>query len=103
VDSLPVVPDGSVFTRVTDAALDPARLLLAVRTYRAVYVVPLAGPPWRVDRARRATTCDVAALGEPQGEGLGILPGPAVTMLLASESNVLGPGGLATVACPPPR
>jgi hypothetical protein len=101
VDSLPVVPDRTITHRVTDAAFDPARRLLVVRTYLTAYLVPLAGPPWRVDRARRATACDLGALREPQGEGVAVVPGPAVTLLLASESNLLGPGGLAWATCPP--
>jgi hypothetical protein len=103
VDSLPVVPDETITHRVTDAALDAGRRLLAVRTYTAVYLVPLAGPPWRVDHARRATMCDVSVLREPQGEGLAVVPGPEPMLAFSSESNVLGPGGLATAGCPAPE
>jgi hypothetical protein len=101
VDSLPLVPDATITHRVTDAALDAARRLLVVRTYAAVYLVPVAGPPWRVDRARPATRCRVGVLGEPQGEGVAVLPGPAVTLALSSETNLLGRGGLAFARCPP--
>jgi hypothetical protein len=104
VDSLPLVPDGTIVDRVTDAAFDPGRRLLAVRTYAAVLLVPVDGPPWRVARERRATRCDVGVLREPQGEGVAFAPGPGdPTLVLTSESNLLGAGGLATVACPPPR
>jgi hypothetical protein len=113
VDSLPVVPDATLTHRVTDAAYDPARRLLAVRTYGAVYLVPLAAPAggagWRVDRARRATACDLGALREPQGEGVAFAAappdaaGPDARLVLSSEGNVLGPGGLAEAACPAPR
>jgi hypothetical protein len=106
VDSLPIVPDGTVFHRVTDAALDLPRRLLAVRTYQALYLVPLAAAPggrWRVARTPAATLCDLTALREPQGEGLAIVPGGGGAVLLSSESNVLGPGGLASATCPAPR
>lgn len=118
-DSLPLVPDGTVFRRVTDAALAPAgvapagdgpaggpageRRVLAVRTYQALYLVPLVGAPWRVDHARRPSLCDLTPLREPQGEGVAVLDGPPVTVLLSSEGNVLGAGGVATAGCPPPR
>ncbi len=101
VDSLPVVPDRTVTHRVTDAAFDAGRRLLAVRTYRDVYLVPVAGPPWRVDRGRPATVCGVAVLREPQGEGVAFAPGPPATLVLSSETNLLGRGGLATARCPP--
>jgi hypothetical protein len=95
-----------VLHRVTDAALDLPRRLLAVRTYQAVYLVPLAPAPgggWRVARAPAATVCDLTSLREPQGEGLAVMPGGGGTLILSSESNLLGPGGLASVACPAPR
>lgn len=102
VDSVPVVPDEAVTNRVTDAAFDADRRLLAVRTYTAVSLVPVAGPPWRVDRRRRATACDVAVLREPQGEGVAFARGPGLALVLSSETNFLGVGGLATAGCPPP-
>jgi hypothetical protein len=91
-----------VTDRVTDAAFDAAHRLLAVRTYAAVYLVPVAGPPWRVDRRLRATACRLWALGEPQGEGVAFAAGPPATLLLSSETNFRGRGGLASAACPPP-
>lgn len=102
VDSLPIVPDGTVTRRVTDAALDADRRLLAVRTYTAVYLVPLAGPPWRIDHGRRATVCEIGVLREPQGEGIAVVPAPEPAFVLSSESNLLGAGGLATARCPAP-
>lgn len=107
VDSLPIVPDRTITHQVTDAALDAARALLAVRTYTAVYLVPVVGGSsggarWRTDHARRATACDVAVLREPQGEGITVAPGPGLTLVLSSESNFLGRGGLATAGCPAP-
>jgi hypothetical protein len=112
VDSLPLTPDATLTGRVTDAAFDPARRLLAVRTYAAVYLIPAAGPPWRVDHARPAAVCDLGVLREPQGEGVTFLPGARGArgagradpprLALSSEANLLGRGGLATAECPPP-
>jgi hypothetical protein len=50
----------------------------------------------------------VTVLREPQGEGVAFFPpagrgGPAAALALSSETNVLGPGGLAFAECPAPR
>lgn len=107
VDSLPFVAGGGSFEGVTDAALDAARRVLAVRTYTTLYLVPLAveGARWRVDHARRAVRCDLTPLREPQGEGLAFVgpqPAGAARLRTTSESNALGVGGLDTVECPLP-
>lgn len=102
-DSLPIVPRATIARQVTDASLAIDARTLAVRTYASVYlfaVDPATGLPRR-DVAH--TVCDVRALGEPQGEGVGIVGrrGERARLVLTSEREG---EPLRLVTCPaPPR
>ena len=70
VDSLPIVPGSAVLRLITDASLSPDGRHLAVRTYAQTYIFatdPLTG---RVNHAVPPAICNIASLGEPQGEGI---------------------------------
>lgn len=102
-DSLPIVPRATIGRQVTDASLAIDARTLAVRTYTSVYLFaidPSTGLPRR-DVAH--TVCDVRALGEPQGEGVGIVGrrGERARLVLTSERKG---EPLRLVTCPaPPR
>jgi hypothetical protein len=70
VDSLPIVPGSAVLRLITDAALAPDGRHLAVRTYAQVYVFATDPVTGRVNHAVTPAVCNIASLGEPQGEGL---------------------------------
>jgi hypothetical protein len=103
VDSLPIVPRAATAQQVTDASLSIDARTLAVRTYASVFlfaVDPATGIP---QRGVAHAVCDIRALGEPQGEGVGIVGrrGERARLVLTSE----GEGEpLRLVTCPtPPR
>jgi hypothetical protein len=69
VDSLPIVPGSAPLRLITDAALSPDAKHLAVRTYVQVFLFA-TGPNGFVDHRVPPSVCNIASLGEPQGEGV---------------------------------
>jgi len=70
IDSLPIVPGSAVLRLVTDASLSPDARHLAVRTYAQVYVFATDPTTGRVNHAVPPAICNIASLGEQQGEGI---------------------------------
>ncbi len=70
VDSLPIVPGAQPLMLITDASLSPDGKRLAVRTYTQSYIFPTDSATGRVDHGAKYIVCDVAPLGESQGEGV---------------------------------
>lgn len=102
VDSLPIMPRAASAHQVTDASLAIDGRTLAVRTYATVYlftVDPATGVP-RHDVPY--TACDIRALGEPQGEGVGIVGrrGERARLVFTSEREG-EPLRFATCPAPP--
>lgn len=89
VDSLPHVATRAKRTLITDAALAPSGRTdgapgrLAVRTYGVLFVFET--PPGSGRPLRRLATCDLAVLGEAQGEAIAWLPDGR--LLFASEGR----------------
>lgn len=101
VDSLPMPPDAVARTAVTDAAMTPDGTLLVVRTYARVLAYRLDSATARPLPGRPPARCDLAALDEAQGEGVGILHQDerAVRLVLTSEG---GHEPLRLATCPIP-
>ena len=72
-DSLPIVPGAVPGQSVTDAALSPGGGLLAVRSYRALFVFAADSATARPIPGRPPVVCDLSPLREAQGEGVGFL------------------------------
>ena len=70
VDSLPIVPGSAVLRLITDASLSPDARHLAVRTYAQVYVFATDPMTGHVNHAVSPAICNIASLGEQQGEGI---------------------------------
>lgn len=70
VDSLPIVPGAQPLMLITDASMSPDGKRLAVRTYTQTYIFPTDPATGHVDHAAQYVVCDVAPLGESQGEGV---------------------------------
>jgi hypothetical protein len=81
-------------TLVTDAALSPDGQALAVRTYNQIYVFK-AKPNGEPDVAIPPNVCDISALDEDGGEGLG-WPSDGEALLLSSEGRA---GQISTALC----
>jgi hypothetical protein len=96
IDSLPIVPGQVPGRMVTDAALAPDGVRLAVRTYGEVYIIALDPVSGRLERAAPWWSCPVVALEERQGEGIGWLGDDVV---LTSEGRN---APLHIVSCPRP-
>lgn len=73
VDSIPIVPGAATRQQVTDAALSRDGRVLAVRTYADVWLFAADSLTGRPLAGVAPVTCNVSALHEPQGEGVGIL------------------------------
>jgi hypothetical protein len=86
VDSLPIVPGSAPKRQITDAALSPDGRLLAVRTYREVYIFATDSATGRVDGSVRPAVCDITAFDRYQGEGIAWY-GRRGTLLLTSEGR----------------
>jgi hypothetical protein len=97
VDSLPITPDISIGHWVSDAALSPDGLYVAVRTYSAVFFFRV-GPGGRLtpDQGREC----FFGLVEPQGEGITWLD--ERRLLLTSESSSTSRGTLYLLECGQP-
>jgi hypothetical protein len=70
VDSLPIVPGSVPFRLITDASLAPDGHHVAVRTYAQVFIFATDAITGSVDHSVAARVCDLAVLGEAQGEGV---------------------------------
>jgi hypothetical protein len=70
VDSLPIVPGSIPFRLITDASLAPDGHHLAVRTYAQVFIFATDSVTGAVNHAIAPIVCDLAPLGEAQGEGV---------------------------------
>ncbi len=99
VDSLPLVPGSAPLRYLTDAALSPDAHALAVRTYGQVFVYPIDSATGRILRSPVASTCNVARLVEPQGEGITWLDSSG-RLLLTSEGRS---EPIRLISCPMPR
>jgi hypothetical protein len=87
VDSLPaVVPGSAPFRSITDAALSPDAKYVAVRTYTQVFVFHADSTTGRIRTDRPPSVCNIAALREPQGEGIAWYD-PWGTFVLTSEGT----------------
>jgi hypothetical protein len=69
-DSLPIVPGSALLRLITDASLSGDGKHLAVRTYMQVYVFATDPATGRVNAAVAPSVCNIATLGEAQGEGV---------------------------------
>jgi len=88
-DSIPIVPGAATRQQVTDAALSRDGHVLAVRTYAAVWLFAADSLTGLPRPGVAPVICNVAALREPQGEGVGILAvgDRSVRLVLASEGD----------------
>ncbi|MCC6773083.1 MAG: hypothetical protein IT360_17980 [Gemmatimonadaceae bacterium] len=104
VDSLPIVPGAAPGQSVTDAALVPGGRALAVRTNRMLFVFAVDSATARPISGRLPAMCDLSALREAQGEGVGFLhdaEGNGGRFVLTTEGKR---ESLRMVTCPlPPR
>ncbi len=89
VDSLPIVPPSRPGGQVTDAALSPDGHLLAVRTYAQLYVFVVDSATSRPLHDHAPALCDLSALDQGQGEGVGFVrwDGPIGRFALTSEGK----------------
>ena len=103
VDSLPVAPDAPSRYAVTDAALSADGRIMAVRTPDRLFALRVDSAAGRLLPGHAPATCDLTALREEQGEGVGILhlDSASVRLALTSEGKR---EPLRLVTCPiPPR
>jgi hypothetical protein len=70
VDSLSIVPGAQPLMVITDAALSADGRHLVVRTYVQAYLFETDSVTGRVNHAVAPRVCELARLGEPQGEGV---------------------------------
>lgn len=94
VQTLPIVPDASAGRLVTGAAVRSDGGLVAIRTYTEIYFFA-PGPGGRLTPTSRRV-CSIAGL-ERLGEGIAFRDDS--TLVLTSESDLLGPGTLHTARC----
>ena len=95
IGPLPIETDMKSFRLVTDAALAPDGVRVAVRTYREIYFLRLVGRRLVPDDPPRA--CDTFGL-QIQGEGVDWLD--QHTLVLTSESAFIQGGSVAVITCP---
>jgi len=94
VGTVPIVPELASLRLVTDAALAPDGVHVAVRTYREIFFLRLANGRLIPDDPPRA--CDTFGI-QLQGEGLDWLDSHAI--VLTSEKAFLQAGSVAVVRC----
>ena len=92
---LPIDTDMKSFRLVTDAAIAPDGVRVAVRTYREIYFLRLANGHLVPDDPPRA--CDTFGL-QIQGEGVDWLD--QHSLVLTSESAFIQGGTVAVITCP---
>ena len=92
---LPIDTDMKSFRLVTDAALAPDGVRVAVRTYREIFFLRLANGRLVPDDPPRA--CDTFGL-QIQGEGVDWLD--QHTLVLTSENAFIQGGSVAVITCP---
>ena len=92
---IPIVPETASFRLVTDAALAPDGLRVAVRTYREIFFLRLRNGHLQPDDPPRA--CDTFGI-QLQGEGVDWLD--RHTLVLTSESAFIQRGSVAVISCP---
>lgn len=92
---LPIETDIRSFRLVTDAAIAPDGVRVAVRTYREIYFLRFAGGRLVPDDPPRA--CDTFGL-QIQGEGVDWLD--QHTLVLTSENAFIQGGSVAVITCP---
>lgn len=100
VDSLPEFDGGGRKRLVTDAARSPDGRYLAVRTYAWVATFALDTATGLPRRGATPALCDLAALAETQGEGVGFIGTGSGRLVLTSEGKD-EPLRLATCPLPP--
>ncbi|MBK8057916.1 MAG: hypothetical protein IPK33_08560 [Gemmatimonadetes bacterium] len=104
VDVLPIVPGVAGGQSMTDAALAPDGRVLAVRSNRMLFVFAIDSATARPIPDRLPAMCDLSALGETQGEGVGFLheeEGRRGRFVLSTEGKQ---ESLRLISCPlPPR
>jgi hypothetical protein len=88
-DSVPIVPGAATRQQVTDAAMSRDGRLLAVRTYSDVWLFAADSLTGLPRPGIAPVTCSVAALREPQGEGVGIVSvgDRSVRLVLTTEGD----------------
>lgn len=95
-DSLPIDASMARGRVVTDAAISSDGSLVAVRTYRSVYVY-VRGVDGSLRPAADRPVCDITGL-EPQGEGLDWWD--SQSLVLTSERGLAGAGTITLLRCP---
>lgn len=93
--TVPIVPETASLRLVTDAALAPDGLRVAVRTYREIFFLRLTGRRLEPDDPPRA--CDTFGI-QLQGEGVDWLD--QHTLVLTSEAAFIQRGSVAVISCP---
>ncbi len=93
--TVPIVPDMASLRLVTDAALSPDGVRVAVRTYREIFFLRLSGSRLEPDEPPRA--CDTFGI-QLQGEGVDWLD--RHTLVLTSEKAFIQAGSVALIRCP---
>jgi hypothetical protein len=91
----PIVPERASFRLVTDAALAPDGVRVAVRTYREIFFLRLIGG--RLVPGDPPRACDTFGL-QLQGEGVDWLD--QHTLVLTSEKAFIQSGTVAVITCP---
>lgn len=92
---VPIVPERAALRLVTDAALAPDGVSVAVRTYREIFFLRLEHG--RLVPARPPTACDAFGL-QLQGEGVTWID--ARHLALTSERTFIQAGSVAVISCP---
>jgi hypothetical protein len=101
VDSLQIIPGSSPTRLITDASLSPDGRVLAVRTYSELYLLDADPASGRPSSGAPRRVCDLASVGERQGEGIA-WESQDGTFLLTSEGSVTpkSRSSMARVRCP---
>lgn len=93
--AIPIVPETASLRLVTDAALAPDGVRVAVRTYREIFFLRLSDGHLEPDNPPRA--CDTFGI-QLQGEGVDWLD--RHTLVLTSENAFIQHGSVAVISCP---
>jgi hypothetical protein len=99
VDSLSIVPGSAPFRAITDASVSPDGKRVAVRTYSQLYIYSIDSASGRIQGSTPTAICDLAPLGEAQGEGIAWIATPG-RFAFSSEGRE---APLHMASCPLPR
>ena len=92
---IPIVPETASLRLVTDAALAPDGVRVAVRTYREIFFLRLRDD--HLEPGEPARACDTFGV-QLQGEGVDWLD--QHTLVLTSENAFIQHGSVAVISCP---